>query len=139
MHSHLPIHYLIAHLSTDSYRAPEGVDILPECVDGELAPLWGEVTPDNDTKPIRLLTEFCIYDANDPHAFVSLKELEGNTSPFKAAGYVAPKTDLNDEDEAQEEEDPEDYRQYIELSALSRWSCSCDRPGLCVYILPLHF
>lgn len=95
--------------------------------------IWGEDDdPDEDTKPVRVINDFCVFDPVSHYNFLSLEEMDssnGTDRHFEAAGYVGPKsTELSDEDYGQEDE--EEYGQYLHLGALLRWSPSYEENGV---------
>lgn len=80
---------------------------------------------EDDSKPVRLLTNFAIFDPRHKCELVSLGEIEKSNMldrEFEGAGDVKPFSE-NDEDEGQDEDlmDGEDAGQRIRLSAILRY------------------
>lgn len=91
--------------------------------DSELV-ITGEDPEDGlDEKPIRLLSDFSIFDPKHRNEFVSLAAIEeddGEDRQFEAAGMVMPYF-VSEEDEGQDEE-TEIEPQYVRLSAVLRYT-----------------
>lgn len=74
-------------------------------------------------KPIRVLTDFSIFDPKHRNEMVSLAAIEhddGLDRQFEGAGFVAPYL-INEEDEGQED-GLEGELQYVRLSAILRYT-----------------
>lgn len=78
---------------------------------------------DEGEKPMRLLSDFSIFDPKQRNEFVSLAAIEeddGVDRQFEGAGMVMPYF-VNEEDEGQDEETDVEP-QYIRLSAILRYT-----------------
>lgn len=78
---------------------------------------------DEGEKPIRLLSNFSIFDPKHRNEFVSLASIEdddGVDRQFEGAGMVMPYF-VNEEDEGQDEE-TETEPQYVRLGAILRYT-----------------
>ena len=78
---------------------------------------------DEDEKPIRLLSDFSIFDPTHRNEFVSLAAIEeddGVDRQFEGAGMVLPYF-VSEEDEGQDEETEIDP-QYVRLGAILRYT-----------------
>ncbi|KAF9011170.1 hypothetical protein BDQ17DRAFT_1233710 [Cyathus striatus] len=103
--------------------------------DAELV-LPGEDPEDGekDDKPVRVLTDFVIYDPKHRNEMVSLSSLEeddGVDRQFEGVGFVYPFVQ-NDEDEGQEEDD--DTPILIKLSAIMRYTMDYSNEDEPMYI-----
>ena len=105
----------------------ESPDEIPEAVaSGFLEDDLEEKSDENDdSKPVRFLTNFVIFDPRHKNELVSLHEMEAPESTidreFEASGAVRPVLDL-DEDEGQEDDgDTEQGVARIRLSAILRF------------------
>lgn len=91
--------------------------------DNELVVIGEDDSFDEGEKPIRLLSDFSIFDPKQRNEFVSLAAIEeddGVDRQFEAAGMVMPYF-VNEEDEGQDEETDVEP-QYIRLSAVLRYT-----------------
>lgn len=95
----------------------------------------GEADEDrgNDSKPMRSLTEFTIFDPNRGLELISLNMLEdhGDRWHFEAAGYVAPVI-VNEEDAGQEddiENDVDDSRQRLRTTDVFKYEIDYTQPN----------
>lgn len=79
---------------------------------------------DDGEKPIRLLSEFSIFDPKHRNELVSLAAIEeddGLDRQFEGAGMVVPYF-ISDEDEGQNEEETEIEPRYVRLSVILRYT-----------------
>ncbi|KAH9942756.1 S-adenosyl-L-methionine-dependent methyltransferase [Amylocystis lapponica] len=89
-----------------------------------------------DNKPVRILSEFCVFDPIHDMEVISLSLLDDSDGVedrhFQAAGYVSPLF-LNEEDAGQEDELDENL-QHLQTTAIFRWSLDYTRPNEPIYI-----
>lgn len=109
------------------YEVPTELDDVPTDETADLILVGEELddSDDNDLRPIRTLTNFCIFDPKHGDELVSLaamEEADGLDRHFSGAGFVGrclDGEDKNDEDEGQEDEEP---AVYVHLSSILRVS-----------------
>jgi len=79
----------------------------------------------DDDKPVRLLTDFCIFDPKHRMELISLGELEKDDSALdreiEGAGDVSPLLS-NDEDAGQEDDLDDEQIERIRLTAIMRYT-----------------
>lgn len=78
---------------------------------------------DEETKPVRVLDHFSIYDPKDRNKYISLSALEeqdGIERHFEAQGSVS--AFMNEEDAGQEDDLGFDPSVFVSLSSI--WSCT---------------
>lgn len=91
-----------------------------------------------EKKPIRVLSDFALFDPKRNLQLMSLEALDDNPrGHYEAAGYVTP-VFVNEEDAGQEDEDEEDVMQRLRTSRVLRYSFDCtvaDEYVHCFYLL----
>lgn len=96
---------------------------------GDFIVIGEDTSPDEDSdqKPIRILSEFTLYDPKHGNELISLLELENEQSAreFRAAGTVAP-VFVNEEDAGQED-DEDQPTQRLRTTEVFRYSLDLTR------------
>lgn len=116
---------LIHSLAPSCYiESLEEEDVPEERISEFLEDDMDDESMDEDSKPVRILSDFTIFDPRHNNELVSLVEIEHADSvmdrEFEGAGHVRPL--LEDEDEGQEEDvDGQQCVARLRLSAILRY------------------
>jgi DNA (cytosine-5)-methyltransferase 1 len=103
------------------YKPPNGVEICDEAL-----VIPGE-DPDAHTgtdKPLRILSDFCIFDPRHNNEVVilsSMEEADGADRQFEGAGSAIPLLE-NEEDEGQEDDIIDNQAVYVALESIWHFS-----------------
>lgn len=80
-------------------------------------------TDDDETKPVRVLQNFSIYDPKNRNKYIKLSALEDNDGVerhFEAEGIVSPV--MNEEDAGQEDDVGGESAMLLSLSSILRYT-----------------
>ncbi|KAH6916709.1 S-adenosyl-L-methionine-dependent methyltransferase [Coprinopsis sp. MPI-PUGE-AT-0042] len=109
-----------------------------EAIENEEFALPGEDDEDGpDSIPVRILTDFTIFDPKHMNEMVSLEAMDsddGLDRAFSAAGYVRVRRAEEDAEDEEDEEEDEQPLQYIRLGAILTWSMNLTKLADPVYI-----
>lgn len=113
--------YRVIPIPVKYYIPKDNVNEIPE--DKAYINLGEDPEADAEDKPVRLLTDFCIFDPRHDMELISLNELEKDDGTLdreiEGAGDVRPFIS-NDEDAGQED-DLDDEVSSVRLSAIMRY------------------